>query len=224
VLQKFFELYGRLGSGSRHEYDPADGKGTRLLTNSAAVIFCHHNAPIHRIISLAHKLTDKPKDIIRELRQPGDYCAYQALESFDHLGEDPNNARGKLVKPLRVGPEALLLRGEDMGAVHDAITALQAGLAKSRLHDVLALLYRDGDVAAGIAAGKKAIARADDDTPGTQDAFESLRSLSANAVPKVTQDLQGAIAWLHAGELWDYIRPITWQAPPTPAVAGRTGA
>jgi len=220
VLQKFFELYGRIGTGSRREYDP-DGSGVRPLTHSAAVVFCHHNAPIHRINALAHKLTEAPKRMIKQgagtnpKQTPRDYCAYQALESFDHLGEDPDAVRGELVAPLGVGAEALLLHGEDMGAIHSGIAALKNSLARSRLHDVLALLYRDKDFLGGLEAGKETVARAERDTPGAKAAFQALCALTANCVPNVMPEIREAVAWLHVGELWDYITPTTWQVPPT---------
>jgi hypothetical protein len=220
VLQKFFELYGRLGSGARREFDPGDGHGARPLTHSAAVIFSHHNAPIHRIVKLAHRLTDKPKDLIRESKQPHDYCAYQALESFDHLGEDPEGARDKLVAPLGVKGEALLLRGEQMGEVQAAIATLKAGVARSRMHDVLAAIYREGKLTDGIKDGKKALDRAERDLKGTEAAFEQLRGLSANCIPGVGEPVRSAIAWLHAAELWDYALPAAWQTPPMPVAGG----
>jgi hypothetical protein len=224
VLQKFFELYGHVGH-SRPEFDP-DGKGARPLTHSATVVFCHYNAPIHRINALAHRLTEAPKRLIQRgaeavpKQTPRNYCAYQALESFDHLGGDPEAARGDLVAPLGVGPEALLLQGEDMAAVHTAITQLKDGLARSRLHDVLARIYRDKNVQRGLDAGRQAVARAERESPGAESAFGALSAVSAGSVPGVTPEIREAIAWLHAGELWDYIAPVSWPVPQVQPASG----
>jgi len=54
------------------------------LTHSASIVFCHHNAPIHRIRRLAGRLTDE----VKEVKTPGakgNFFTYQVLESFDHL-------------------------------------------------------------------------------------------------------------------------------------------
>jgi CRISPR/Cas system-associated protein Cas10 (large subunit of type III CRISPR-Cas system) len=54
------------------------------LTHGAGLVFCHHNAPIHRITKLAKDLAELAKAKSRKKS----YVAYQVLESFDYVSED----------------------------------------------------------------------------------------------------------------------------------------
>jgi hypothetical protein len=205
LLREFFELYGRLGELARRDFDPGDIDGLRKLTTSAAVVFCHHNAPIHRVIHMAKQLTERPKEIIRETHKDRDYCAFQVLESFDHLGGNPKEWRSRLVGRLGVDESALVFRGEEMRQAQMAIWSLKQEIARSRMHEVLAAIYRKPDfepkdLAEGLRLGEKALARA-----GVKPQFLELEAVSANAGPTVSAEARSAIAWLHLGELWDYM-------------------
>ncbi len=58
--------------------------GWQPLTYSGGLVFCHCNAPIHAIKRLASDLADQAK----ERGGRGNFAVYQALESFDAIGED----------------------------------------------------------------------------------------------------------------------------------------
>jgi hypothetical protein len=207
MLRQFFERYGRFGERASREFDPGDGR-LRPLTTSAAIVLCHHNAPIHRVIRLAKNLTERPKEIIQATGESRDYCTYQVLESFDHLGGNPNEWRNKLVARLGVDESGLILRGDEIRQVERTISSLkEGGLARSRLHDVLAAIYRKpgrdfsrNDLIGGLSLGKVALDRA-----GMTGAFQELVAVSASAAPTASSEAREAIAWLHVGELWDYI-------------------
>lgn len=51
------------------------------LTYSAAVVFCHHNAPIHAIKELACELADQAKErALKEFKRKNNFAACQVLE------------------------------------------------------------------------------------------------------------------------------------------------
>ena len=78
-----------------------EGEG---LTHAIGMVLCHHDAPIGRIRSLAFALAGHGKRLLAQdsegyflgalddLRR-GDVVAYEVLESFDHLGTDPERYR-----------------------------------------------------------------------------------------------------------------------------------
>jgi hypothetical protein len=54
------------------------------LTVAAGLVFCHHVAPIHRIVKLVKDLADEAKKKSRDQN----LFQYLVLESFDHIGQD----------------------------------------------------------------------------------------------------------------------------------------
>lgn len=53
------------------------------LTHAGGLVFCHHNAPIHRVKQLAENLADLAKK-----DKSKNSFAYQVIKSFDHAGMD----------------------------------------------------------------------------------------------------------------------------------------
>lgn len=154
------------------------------LTHAAGLVFCHHNAPIHRIKRLAHDLADLAKARGKETG----YVAYQVLESFDHAGTDLRRFR-ELRCPPGIVPEDLVLTGTDMLSVKKAAGGLarQGEFSRRKLHQVVQALY-DGDRRRADLLVKKA-------------GFGSMDQL------RVLEDGLGKrpVCWLHLLELWDYL-------------------
>lgn len=154
------------------------------LTHAAGLVFCHHNAPIHRIKRLAHDLADLAKSRGKETG----YVAYQVLESFDHAGTDLRRFR-ELRCPPGVVPNDLVLRGEDMPAVRETADSLAGNVEFSRrkLHQVVHALY-NGDRKRADLLEKKA------------------NSGSLKQLPLLEQSLgKRPACWVHLLELWDYL-------------------
>jgi hypothetical protein len=61
------------------------------ITHSLGMVFCHHNAPIRRIINLTEELAGLAK---RKSRGSNLFC-YEILKSFDHIGGDLDDHRNK---------------------------------------------------------------------------------------------------------------------------------
>ena len=64
--------------------------GDLEMHHAAGLIYCHHNAPIHRIKQLADSLCRNAKGKKQEHRETS-RLAYMVLESFDLTGGDTNN-------------------------------------------------------------------------------------------------------------------------------------
>ncbi len=162
--------------------------GTRL-THAAGVVFCHYNAPIHRITQLARELAElaKEADSTRSL------FAYEVLESFDHLGRDLREHRARRAV-TGVESRHLLLEGTRMREIWSSIRALDADerLSASRLHLIVQAL-RNPERAEG------------------RRNFRSLQEALGERIPdKTIRDLSSLLGneracWLHVADLWDYV-------------------
>lgn len=155
----------------------------RKLTYGAGLVFCHHKAPIYRIKDLAHNLADLAKAKGKE----AGYVAYQILESFDHAGLDLQGFRAGRC-PVGVVPNDLILPGEQMSAINEAMESLkeEIDLPKRKLHQVVAALYA-GDMDQADRLAEKAGFN-DKDIAAMIDAFGRRPA-----------------CWLHILELWDYL-------------------
>ncbi|NOS89058.1 MAG: hypothetical protein HOP34_11070, partial [Methylococcaceae bacterium] len=152
------------------------------LTHAAGLVFCHHDAPIHRIQSLAKSLADLAKANRNE-----NLLAYQILESFDHVGTALEAYRQKRLGTLGQLPQ-LLVNAKDMTAIQTAMTQLKNDddFAKRKIYQILQA-YQDNPQKAGQYLDKLPPSSA-----------EPLKNL---------QDIFGGenTHWLHLMDLWDYI-------------------
>jgi len=155
-----------------------------LLTHAAGIVFCHHNAPIHRIKELAHNLAELAKDKSRK----ESFFAYQRLESFDHIGKDIyayiNDTYGGRVKPVD-----LVLSGANMLGIAENIRILKNNdFSKSGMYRIVQAIIS-----------------------GSDDVNDIAKKIAKSAeVEKALKNLEGLLngekaMWLHLAELWDYI-------------------
>jgi hypothetical protein len=175
MLGRFFKLVEE-----NWEY-PAKSK----LTLSAGLVFCHHNAPIQRIVNLCKNLGDLAKG-----DRSANRVAYQVLESFDHAGTDLAEFRRRRC-PSGIAPEALILKGNMMEDIISSFKELKRSIPKRRLHRLVETLYFD---------------RSDDLLKELREEIE--RTISKKDMDNMEACLgSGNALWLHLLELWDYIAP-----------------
>ncbi len=197
-MNEFYRNYGRLGEW------PIDGKtvtttdrysDTHLLTHGAAIVFCHHNAPIQRVIGLAKGLADWPKE-----KGLANTFTYQVLESFDHLGEDAGQARLDRI-PAGFGKDFYCLPGDRMGEIQEAVWKLKACVPKGELHALVQLLCREKDMPDAEKQAADVLVKSVKRDAKAKDHLSNL----AEAL-----GMETLAAWIHLLELWDYIvQPTT---------------
>jgi hypothetical protein len=155
------------------------------LKHAAGLVFCHHNAPIQRIIHLAKDLADLAKDHDRERN----LFAYQVLESFDHVTGDLNRFREGRIPREGAAVTELILDPAPFDSTAAVTLALRHGLPKNKLHDIVLALRRDPERA------KALIDKTLGDAFGDPKDFEPLRRLFGGT----------DTAWFHLADLWDYL-------------------
>jgi hypothetical protein len=185
TLQRFFQ--------SSKDWKIAGEK----LTHAAGVVFCHSNAPIHRITHLAKHLAEECKAKSRK----ENLVAYEVLESFDHAGLELGDFR-KERRPLGLSPEELLWHGENTGDIQAHLYALKEALPKGRVH---------GWVRKWL-SGEKTGKFVRDELQKAIRALPAARQSVEQALAQKLHPLETAV--LHLLALWDYLVPQTT----TPAV------
>jgi hypothetical protein len=163
--------------------------GNEELTHSAGLVFCHHNAPIHRIKALAHDLAEvcKNADVIGK---KGNYFTYQVLESFDCITGDV----AAFLRKKSIGDSAcpMILAGSDMPGIAGNVSKIKndGEFARGRLHSIVTKL-RTGDEEGSAEEIRKIYAACGE---GTGEIFRNLES-----------QLHGQNSWLHLADLFDYV-------------------
>ena len=154
------------------------------LKHAAGIVFCHHNAPIHRITKLAKELAELAKDKDRKKS----LFVYQKLESFDHIGKDIRDYI-KHTYGDRIKPYDLVLDGEKMSEIKENINALkEKEFSKSGLYKIVqSIISNQGNVDELVKKNTKN----DDDIE--------------NALKNLAKLLGEHARWIHIAELWDYI-------------------
>ncbi len=168
----------------RSGYRSSNGK----LTHAAGLVFCHHNAPIHRITALARSLADIPKN--QDEYKYKNMVAYQILESFDHAGRNIEQYREKRLGDL-AQPEHLLIAAEKMEEIEKDIKILKDNdFPRRKSYQIInALLEKDKKQADSL---KEKLVK---DSPEIQKTLDNL---------KVRCGGENAY-WLHLTDLWDYL-------------------
>lgn len=184
------------------------------LTHTAALVFCHHHSPIHRIKDLAKRqMTEFAKDLVRN-RSQRNQLVYQVLESFDHLGTAYQSALERrfggwfpitqLVlhddEPTREKPKSL---AEKMRIIADGISRLRADdseFPRGQLRDLVARLVRQPQA---VEPEKPAVFEAQ---------LQRFAGPEGHAVQETLKGLRecvesNAALWFHLEESWDYARP-----------------
>lgn len=156
------------------------------LTHAAGLVFCHHNAPIHRITDLAKDLGELAKEKSRD----ASYVAYQVLESFDYAGEDLESFRDKLCGNSGLKSNDLIISGNEINQALYAMEPIKRAIPKGKVYAIVQALLQNST------EKNELINEAEMQLNATQsEAFKKLRSCFG----------EGASFWLHLIELWDYI-------------------
>jgi len=170
------EFYKQAGLRIKHKNKP--------LFHATGLVFCHHNAPIHRIDSLARALADQFAKADRE----SNLIAYQILESFDHAGTQLSAFREDAIKGLgKLGH--LLVEAEKIGDISSCIAELKNDdeFAKRKVYQLIEA-YREGK------------------TTTAEQYINKLSGKSIEPLEKLKTIFGGENAhWLHLMSLWDYM-------------------
>ncbi len=200
---------------------------SKPLHHAAGLVFCHHNAPIQRIVQLAKKLCD---DLAKEKKaaqawglatEPSleSMVAYEVLESFDFIGEDLLEHRQRYV--LQDGQQEnhawrLCLPATKMDALNQASrtirAAAQSGAFSTRqLHRIVGLMRAEPNCLNDETKINQEARRLipDPDHPHSPAAQQALQDL-ANTLGR-----DRLITWVHLLRLWDYLPldPMTVSGP-----------
>lgn len=193
-LQRFFATAQDWQVPDAIEVPETDGR----LTHAAAIVFCHHNAPIHRITALARRLADS----VKADRPMTNSFAVEVLESFDHIGRDLASYR----RECGLGDAAsLVLDGSRMVDIAEKVGLLkknETDFPRCKLHTLVRLLtsayQAEGEEAKDIATKK-----ADDLANGL---VASLGSQAQEACRDLSEWMGGPhVNWLQLSQLWDYV-------------------
>jgi hypothetical protein len=164
--------------------------GEQRLTYGGGLVFCHRNAPIHAIKSLASGLAEHAKDRAKKERgAKGNFAVYQALESFDAIGEDLEDF---LARRYRFAEgRGVFLGLDEIKLMDDNMEYWRTTLSRRKLHALAQGLERGDkvDVEQGIAE------LVESKSPGSDRALEGVNALRSRL---------GDAALLHILELWDY--------------------
>jgi len=205
-MKQFFTHYGRLGSWQLdgQTVTTTDNYKGSPLTHGAAVVFCHHDAPLQRIISLARNLADWPKS-----KGMVNTFTYQTLESFDYLGEDVEGIRRRRLPqelvPVDDGeaPDFYCLPGSNMEQIERSMRKLHSCVPKGELHALVQILCRDRDFAEGLKAAAVLVKKSEKRDVKARQYLDEL--VAALGMANYTADQRQAAAWIHLLELWDYV-------------------
>lgn len=161
------------------------------LTYSAGLVFCHDKAPIHAVKKLASGLCDQAKDRAEnEHGAKGNFVVYQALESFDAIGEDLDDFLEK--RYLFTKGRGVCLGIEEIALLEDNMNYWQATLSRRKLH-ALAWALERGKAPEDI--GKEVRNLVESKSPQSEKAVAEVNALRSRL---------GDAALLHILELWDY--------------------
>lgn len=157
------------------------------LTHACGLVFCHHNAPIHRITRLAHDLAE----IAKKKSRDANLVAYEILESFDFLGRDLTAHRAERCTPADLSPDDLLLPASHMAGIHKAMATLKEELPRRQLAALAYALHQPGSLKEAQTREKEVTASL---SPQGQAALEEAAPCFG----------KGLARWIHLYALWDY--------------------
>lgn len=182
------------------------------LRHAGAVIFCHHNAPIHRLTKLVQELAEQAK---QNNGRDHDRFAYEVLESFDHAGGDfPGYRQSRSVQPLELEPRAdaqlLVLNAGEMSLLQDWVKDTQEQMPRRKLHDVADELLTPFAMAGNESEAQYQF-RLTQRRKQREDAITDLKTRLAKAgvassrIQELEQRFGGEVCWIHLNNLWDYL-------------------
>jgi hypothetical protein len=155
------------------------------LKHATGLVFCHHNAPVKRIDSLARRLADS----FAKQHRKKNLIAYQVLESFDHVGIDLHGYRRERIRGLGVMDD-LLVRAEDMKEIQQAFIELKKpkiDFPRRKIYQIIKGYRTENDDLADKYRTKL-----------PEEAGDALAVLKEHFG-------KGKAHWYHLMELWDYV-------------------
>jgi len=157
----------------------------RRLTHKAGLIFCHHKAPIQRIVRLADELAGTAK-----LDGTKNRAAYHVFESFDNAGGRLDRAR-RYLAPHGEPTDGLVVDGAVMLEAKAAFETVKRLIPRRRL-TMLAQALRTGDQ--GVKKLREELEAILDTQTGARQGLEACFGTSVSG-----------FLWIHLAELWDYL-------------------
>ena len=178
-------------------FDHVDGRGrtpwtigATQLGVAAGMVFCHHDAPIARIRTLAEKLVNlvkKRNQLASPDRRTANGLACLVLESQDHLGRDLEDHLALFWSPLKADTTASVLDVTVPELLRDLKHSLEvAGFARRRLRSLATDLH----------AGREF--NRPEEWSDDSDVWKHLKELAALGV-------NGARAIVFMEMFWDYL-------------------
>ncbi|WP_372023413.1 hypothetical protein P7L70_06065 (plasmid) [Tistrella mobilis] len=189
--------------------EPVDGWSMNM-SHGLGMVFCHYDAPINGIRTLAEKLADDVAKAERERTR----LAIMVLESFDAVGQDLEAHLTRTYETAGITPTAMCLTAPQEASWNDvpgAVAAMKTHLPRRRLHALADALLHHGPVTQDQGSAKTETDRAWDrfwrdlDAP----AEVAIREAAETLGRCWGFDAQGTDArlWLHLDMLWDYLAP-----------------
>ena len=165
------------------------------LSHRAALIFCHHNAPLLFIRQLAEDIMQRAKDDIKALKptinhENGDALHYLALESFDMLQGDLDRFLASYYQNINYTD--LLISAEDLPTLLNACRTIRSLVARGQVLKIIRAIQLEApqDISAIV---QQMI------HPLSRQQAEMLDS----AITKLTEI--GPSRWYLVSDLWDYL-------------------
>jgi len=201
LLNQFYQLakeHIKLNSQSPQHKEPQE------LFHGSSIIFCHHNAPIHRIDQLARRLADNYSKKAEHKKQ--NKIAYQLLKSFDHVGSDLQTYRQDRIKGLTDNLDELLIDARNMEDIENCIRTLKDNdFPRRKIYQILQA-YRNNEAEKAEQLYQKLIGAKEQNQQQKiyQNQLQILQAqfdLSESEAEKQTTQIH----WLHLMELWDQL-------------------
>ncbi|WP_145978299.1 Cas10/Cmr2 second palm domain-containing protein [Tistrella mobilis] len=194
--------------------EPVEGKGRSMdvpekdgwsmnMSHGLGMVFCHYDAPINGIRTLAKNLADK----VAKAERTSTRLAVMVLESFDAVGQDLEAHLTRTYGTAGITPSAMCLtapQGASWNDVPCAVAKMKEHLPRRRLHALADALLRHGPVTTETDRARGRFWR-DLDAP----AEAAIREAAETLGRCWGFDAQGTDArlWLHLDMLWDYLAP-----------------
>ncbi len=182
------------------------------LTHAAALVFCQHHSPIHRIKKLAK---EQMAEFAKEADRSRDSMVVAALESFDHLGTGFENAMRDRYKSA-VDLKDMVMAPANGKSLHEVISDVAEGVsalrrspdfARSQLRALVQSMIRKPAEASALAEIRVEPGRPINITlpkPFRNASDDDKVTLVDRIRPCLPND---AALWLQLEELWDYALP-----------------
>lgn len=194
--------------------EPVKGKGRSMdvpekddwsmdMSHGLGMVFCHYDAPINGIRTLAKNLADK----VAKAERTSTRLAVMVLESFDAVGQDLEAHLTRTYGTAGITPSAMCLtapQGASWNDVPCAVAKMKEHLPRRRLHALADALLHHGPVTTETNRAWGRFWR-DLDAP----AEAAIREAAETLGRCWGFDAQGTDArlWLHLDMLWDYLAP-----------------